>query len=72
MRFESFKGQVTQVIEVAERKKALAYLLRDDRLAAGADLEFAKVGVFERQITAQVSGTSALWAIRISQAVSVR
>jgi hypothetical protein len=72
LRFESFKGQTTQVIEVAERKKALAYLLRDVDLATGADLELAKVGVFERQIPAQVSGTSAMGAIRVTQAVSVR
>jgi len=50
----------------------LAYLLGDLNLPAGADLELAKVGVFERQIPAQVPGTTTIWAIRVTQGINAR
>jgi len=57
---------VVELIEVAQREQALVHLLAEARLAAGANLQLAKVRVAYRQVGPQVTKPSAEWAVRVT------
>ena len=57
---------MAQLVQVAEGKQALAHLLMDLPGAAIANPHFAKVGVIERQVNAQVAHPMTLRALRVA------
>jgi hypothetical protein len=69
-RLEILKGQVAQLVQVAEGKQAAVYLLADLGTAADAGLDLAEVRMPEWQIQAQVSQTPTMGAIGVARQVS--
>lgn len=65
-RLEIFKGQVAQLLQLAEGEQSLSYLLAHLAGAAVTDLQLAKIGMTQRQIHAQIANPVALRTGRVA------
>src|SRR5688572_24541235 len=66
-RQERIESQSLQLIETAKRIKSLAHLLADIALAAHADLQPPEARMPNGYIGAQITDTSTMGAVRVSE-----